>query len=235
MFRSLLAASAMTFAAAFLTPAVASETKMPRTISMTGHGEVRVAPDRAMITAGVNTTGVTAEAALKANAKAMNAVMAKLKAAGVAEKLIQTTNFSVQPHYDYGESNKPPKLSGYDVINNVSVTVEDINSLGSLLDALVAAGSNQVNGVTFSVADPQNALDEARKLAVKDATRKAGVYATAASLGLGDIMLITEGVNIPPPIAMMDGMERTAAAKETPIAEGEQALSVDVTIIWEIK
>lgn len=235
MFRSFLAASALAAAAAFVTPALADEAKMPRTIVMTGHGEVRVAPDRAMINVGVMSTGVTAEAALKANAKSMNAVMARLKEAGVAEKLIQTSSFSVQPRYDYGEGNQVPKLVGYDVINNVTVTVEDIKRLGALLDALVAAGSNQVNGIYFQVSEPQNALDEARKLAVKDATRKASIYTGATLVTLGNVLSITEGVNYPPPVPMVAGMERTAADKGTPIAAGEQVLSVDVNIAWEIK
>jgi uncharacterized protein len=233
MFRSFATAGALMLAVSIATPTFAAETKMPRTIAMTGHGEIRLAPDRAMVSAGVQSTAETAQAALAANSEAMNRIFAKLKEAGIDDKFVQTSNFTVQPRYDYG-NNSQPKLVGYDVINMVSVTVDDLARIGALLDALVAAGSNQINGISFMVAKPQKALDEARKLAVQDAKRKAGVYTAAASVALGDVISISEGVNYPPPMPMVAGMEAKQAA-DTPIATGEQTLSVDVNITWEIK
>lgn len=233
MFHNLVTASALVLAAAFVAPAFAADTKMPRTISMTGHGEVRKAPDRAVVSVGVQSTADTAQAALAANSEAMNRIFTSLRAAGIADKFIQTSNFTVQPRYDYG-NNSQPKLLGYDVINMVSVTVDDLTRMGALLDALVSAGSNQINGITFMVSKPEQAIDEARRLAVKDAVRKAGVYANAASFVLADILSVNESGNYVPPMPMTAGIEAKQAA-DTPIATGEQTLAVDVNIVWEIK
>lgn len=233
MFRTLVTASALAMAVGMTQPAVSAEAKAARTIAMSGHGEVRVAPDRAMVSVGVNTTADTAQEALKANADAMNRVFARLRGAGIDDKFIQTSNFTVQPRYDYNNSNNQPKLVGYDVINMVTVTVDDLARIGALLDALVEAGSNQINGISFLVSKPDQALDEARKIAVADAMRKAGVYASAATVILGDILSISEGVAYQPPMPMVAGMEAKAA--DTPIATGQQTLSVDVNIVWEIR
>jgi uncharacterized protein YggE len=217
-------------------PAVAQEMKMPRSITLTGHGEVRQAPDLAVVNVGVMQQGSTAEEALAENTKAMNAVMAALKSAAIEARDIQTSNFMVSPRYDYNNNTQPPKLVGYDVSNNVSVTVRKIDQLGGLLDTLVKAGSNQINGVQFDVSRPDAALDNARKSAAADATRKAKVYAEAMSVGLGPVLSISEGVNSFPPVPMrMKTMRGAEMASDVPIAAGEQVLSVDVSITWEIK
>ena len=233
MFRNFATAGALVLAAALITPAFAMDSKMPRTISLTGHGDVRLAPDRALVSVGVQSTAETAQAALAANAETMNRIFASLRAAGIADKFIQTSNFTVQPRYDYSD-NSQPKLLGYDVINMVSVTVDDLARVGALLDAVVSAGSNQINGITFLVSKPEQAIDEARRLAVKDAVRKAGVYSNAASFILGNILSVNESGNYTPPMPMAAGMEAKLAA-DTPIATGQQTLSVDVNIVWEIK
>lgn len=144
---------------------------MPRTLSLSGSGEVKSAPDMASVTSGVVTQGATAAEALSANTKAMTALFDGLKTSGIAEKDIQTSNFSVQPRYDYNNNNGgAPKLVGYDVSNNVTVTVRKIADLGGLLDTLVKAGSNQINSIGFSdVSQPEAWMDEARRRATADA------------------------------------------------------------------
>jgi hypothetical protein len=104
-----------------------------------------------------------------------------------------------------------------------------------VLDKVVSAGSNQINGIQFQVSEPQAATDEARRLAVADAARKAKVYAAASAVGLGDILSISEGVHIEPPVPRQAKMMRAEAPADVPIAQGEQAISVDVNIVWEIK
>ena len=125
--RSILSAAALTFAL-FATPAFAEEMKIPRTISLTGHGEVRMAPDMVTITVGVLSQGNTASEALTANTASMNAVFDALKSGGVETKDIQTSNFMVQPRYDYNNNTQPPKLVGYDVSNNVMITLRQIDA-----------------------------------------------------------------------------------------------------------
>ena len=209
---------------------------MPRLISLSGHGEMRMAPDMAFVTTGVLSQGVTAADALAANTTAMNALFAALTGAGIAEKDVQTSNFFVQPRYNF-QDGKAPELIGYDVSNTVTVIVRKIGDLGPLLDKVVQAGSNQINGIGFEVSKPDAALDEARKLATADATRKAKIYAEAMGVGLGRVMSISEGVNYQPPMPMARSkvMMADAAAAPVPVAAGEQTLSVDVNITWEIQ
>ena len=237
MFKTLFATSALTLAAAFSTPAQAEDAKLIRSISLSGHGEVRMAPDMAVVTVGVLSSANTAREALDANTKSMAAIFAALKAAGIESKDMQTSNFMVSPRYDYGQNNgQPPKMVGYDVSNNVTVSVRKLGGLGAVLDSVVTSGSNQINGVMFQVSKPEAATDEARKLAVAEAARKAKLYTEAAGVGLGPIITISEnGGNQPPPPVFARAEFAKSAAADVPIAQGEQVISMDVNIVWEIK
>jgi hypothetical protein len=214
--------------------AYADDARTPRTISLSGHGEVKAAPDMAAVTSGVVSQGATAAQALDANTRAMNAVLQALADAGIAAQDIQTSNFNVQPRYDYGNNAQPPTLAGYDVSNSVTVTVRDLGGLGALLDTMVKSGANQINGIAFQVSKPDAALDEARKHAVEDATRKARLYAAAMAVGLGPVMSISEGVTYEPPLPVR-AKAMAAESMPVPIAAGQQTLSVDVNVIWEIR
>ena len=218
-------------------PAFADEVKMNRLISLTGHGEVRAVPDMAVINMGVVSSAETARAALDANTKAMTELMANLKAASIDDKDISTSNFSVNPRLDYGQNGgQVPKLVGYDVTNSVTVIVHKIDGLGALLDKAVSSGSNQINGISFSVSKPDDAMDEARKLAVKDATHKAQIYAGAASINLGNIMSLSESGGMAEPQVMFSRAKAMSAdSAPVPIAQGSQVISVDVNISWELK
>lgn len=237
MLKTLFAASALTLAVAVLMPAFAEDTKPIRSITLTGHGEVRLAPDIAIVTVGVLSSAATAREALDANTRSMDAIFAALKAADIEPKDLQTSNFMVSPRYDYGQNNgQPPKLVGYDVSNNVTVTVRKLEALGAVLDKVVSSGSNQINGVAFQLAKPQAATDEARKLAVASAVAKAKIYADAAGVGLGAIVNITEGGGYLPPVPVFaKTMRAEGAAGDVPIAQGEQVIGMDVNITWEIK
>ena len=236
MLKTLFAASTLTLAAACLTPALADDGKLVRSISLSGHGEVRMAPDLAIVTVGVMSSAATAREALDANTKAMEGVMASLTAAGIEARDIQTSNFSVNPRYDYGQNNaQPPKVVGYDVSNNVSVTVRKLDSLGAVLDQVVSSGSNQINGVAFQVSKPEAATDEARKLAVADALHKAQIYTAASGVTLGQIISLTEGGGYQPPQPVFKSMRAESASADVPIAQGEQVIAVDVNFTWEIK
>lgn len=241
MFRTLFAAGALTLAATCLTPAFADDNKVVRSISVSGHGEVRMAPDLGIVTVGVMSSGATAREALDANTKAMQGVMASLTAAGIEARDIQTSNFSVNTRYDYGQnfsSNnapQPPKVVGYDVSNNVSVTVRKLDNLGAVLDQVVSSGSNQINGVAFQVSKPEAATDEARKLAVADALHKAQVYTAASGITLGQIISLSEGGGYQPPQPVFKTMRAEASSADVPIAQGEQVIAVDVNFTWEIK
>ncbi len=239
MFKSLTLATALATGLALApvasTPLQAQETKMTqRSITISASGTVTAVPDRVMITLGVMSDALTAREALDANTAAMRKVIDTLKAEGLADRDVQTSDFSIGPRYEYYQDGKPPKLAGYTVSNMVNIRVTDIAKLGSILDKVVGEGSNQINGIRFEVSDADTRLDEARKTAVANARRMAELYATAAGATLGQVMTIQEASYNPGPMPMM----RQAAAAEAapvPIEAGEQTLQVTVTITYALE
>jgi uncharacterized protein YggE len=207
-----------------------------RTMSIDGIGEVRARPDMATILVGVVQQGGTAGEALLANTQAMNQVMSTLRSLKIAETDIQTSNFQIAPRYDYGPNNQgPPKITGYEVSNQLGVVVRDLPKLGTLLDDIVRVGSNQISSVTFSFANPQQYEDEARVRAVADARHKAGVFAAASGVQLGPVQTISESGTVEPPVPVYSKQMRAEAAAPVPIAAGESVIQSRVTIVWEIK
>lgn len=210
------------------------------TIAIEGHGEVRVAPDMATINSGVTSQGETAREALDANTAAMTELISTLKAAGIEARDIQTSGFSVNPNYVYSDARDangyslPPRINGYQVSNSVTVTVRDLEDLGAILDKSVTVGANTVNGVTFSVADPSELLDQARKAAFADARHKAELYAQAAGAELGDLETISEqrNVNSPEPYPMYARAEMAAAP--VPVEAGEMSFGVTISVSWDL-
>jgi uncharacterized protein len=214
----------------------ATDGALPRVISVSGLGEVKTRPDMAIINSGVMTEGATAKDALSRNNAAMTAVINALKSAGIDEDDIQTSNFSVSPVYPPYQPNQTtaPRISGYQVSNQVTARVKDLKKLGATLDALVRAGSNQISGISFDVDEPKPLLDEARKKAVADARAKAELYAKAAGVSLGRVVQISESSGIigPQPVYAVREM---AADKSVPIQAGQQTLSSSVSITYEIQ
>jgi uncharacterized protein YggE len=207
----------------------------PRTLSMGGVGEVKATPDAAQISAGVTTSAPTAAAAATANNARMQAVFTAIRKLGIPERDIQTVNYSIAPQYTNGGANAAPRLTGYQVSNEVSVRLEDTAKLGGALDALVTAGANQMNGVSFYIKNTTPILAEARTKAVADARAKAEAYAKAAGVALGPILTISEnGFSAPRPMMRMAAMAEFAPAPP-PVAPGEQTLSANVSIVWEIR
>lgn len=206
-----------------------------RTIAMPGHGVVKAAPDQVQITAGVSTSAPTAAQALSANTARMKGVFDALRKLGVPEKNIQTVNFSVSPQYTGGNNNERPKLTGYQVNNDVSVPLEDVSKLGTALDALVTSGANQMNGINFSIRDTTPMLARARADAIADAKTRAETYAKAAGVTLGPIQSISEGATIEPPRPMYRAMAMAAADRSVPVATGEESVAADVSVVWEIR
>jgi uncharacterized protein len=211
------------------------------TITIEGRGEVMATPDMAQINSGVTTQGATAREALDANTAAMADLIAELKAAGIEPRDIQTSGFSVNPNYVYTDERDangyslPPKINGYQVSNTVTVTVRKLDTLGSILDKSVTVGANTINGVSFSVADPSELYDEARKAAFADARAKAELYATAAGSTLEDILSISEGqtFNDPQPYPMYARADMAASAP-VPVQAGELAFAINVNVQWEL-
>lgn len=219
----------------------AAASVMAGEITIEGRGEVRAAPDMAIINSGVTSQGETAREALDANTAAMNELLAALKSAGIEPRDIQTSGFSVNPNYVYSDARDeqgytlPPRINGYQVSNSVSVIVRDLTDLGTILDTSVTVGANTVNGVSFSVADPTELYDQARKAAFTDARRKAELYAGVAGAKLGELESIREsqGYSVPEPYPLYARAE-VAAAAPVPVEAGELTFSVTVNVQWEL-
>jgi uncharacterized protein len=234
MVRTILAcAISALMSAALIAPAAAQQPPSERqtSIVVAGEGSISVAPDYAEITAGVTTKAKTAKEASEANAKLMTAVTAALLDAGIAQKDIATTRYSIQPVYAT-QSNAEAKLTGFSASNQVAVTIRQIDKAGDIADRMVGAGVTNINNLVFLHTDTSKLLDQAREAAIADARRKAEIYARAAGVGLGRVAWINE-TSAYTPIAAFDGMLR-AKAVATPIARGEDTLRVEVTVGFDI-
>ncbi|MBI1327897.1 MAG: DUF541 domain-containing protein [Alphaproteobacteria bacterium] len=219
-------------------PVSAQEALDTRTkLHISAQSEVTGKPDLALISAGIVTQNIAADAALAENSTKMNAVFEAIKKAGIEEKDIQTSGININPQYVYGE-NVPPKISGYQVSNSVSIKIRDLKKIGKTLDALVAQGANQINGPSFSIENPDPLLDNARSDAVAKARKKAELYAKAAGMKVKKILSISEaGGYMEPPRPMMEmamaKMDMRAAS--TPVAIGELNMTASVQMVFELE
>ncbi|MEO1659956.1 MAG: SIMPL domain-containing protein [Pseudomonadota bacterium] len=206
------------------------------TISLSAEGSVKREPDIAFLNAGVQTQGETAQAAMSANATAMNGVFEALEAANIEASDLQTSNFSLQPQYDYSNrpAGQPPRLTGYQASNQLTVRVRDLDSLGETMDALVGAGGNTFSGLRFALEDDRAAKNAARDIAMKEAIARAELYAAASGYELARVVTISESSGYSPqPMAMM--AQSRSAESSTPIASGEVGYSVSVNVTFELR
>ncbi len=220
-----------------LSATAVSAADAPPTLSVSGIGEVAAVPDRALVTTGVVTEAETAREALDLNSAALEQVMEELREAGIVDRDIATSGFSVEPRYHYPRGadgdDGPPRIVGYRVSNQLNVRVRDIDRLGNVLDRAVTVGANRIEGVAFHVSDADRHLDAARAEAVRDARRKAEIYAEAGEFELGRILTVSEQDDRAP-VRPMALARMAMDAESVPVAAGEQTLAVRVDITWEI-
>jgi uncharacterized protein YggE len=205
-----------------------------RTVTVTGTGKVTLTPDIAYITIGVHSQDASASVAMTANNTSAQAVIAAIKAAGVADKDIQTTNFSIYPQQQYDTSGKITGII-YMVDNSVYVTVRDLTKLGGLLDASVVAGANAINSISFDVADKTAALSQARLAAVADAKKQADELTGATGVSLGTVQTISYYDSTPPITVQYARAAATAESSSVPVQAGSMQITTTVTIVYEIK
>lgn len=206
------------------------------TISISAEASVTRDPDIAFISAGVQTEAKTAKEAMDDNASRMNGVFDALEEAGVAKRDMQTSNFSLQPRYDYSSrGERPPQLVGYTASNQLTVKVRDLDNLGQTMDALVSAGGNTFSGLRFALEDDAEARDEARTTAMTNAVSRAELYAEAAGYRVARIVSISEGGSYTPQPMQMAEMRAVAAdSAPTPIASGEVGYNASVNVTFEL-
>jgi uncharacterized protein YggE len=236
---ALLVAIALAAAPAVAQPALQGAAAHGPRVTVTGEGHVSAVPDLASLDVAVVTTAADPAAALSENAARMRTTEAAFKAAGIAERDIATSGFSVTPQYasDDGRApaHRPPRITGYTVRNEVTIKVRDLGKLGSVMSAAVGQGANSVGSLAFSLADPQHVVDQARQKAVEDARHRATLYAEALGLKLGPLVALTDrGGGVPRPVPMF-AARAMAAPPTVPISPGEREVSASVTAVWRLQ
>ncbi len=204
-------------------------------ISVSGTGQASGAPDLALLDLGVSTEGKTVKEARDAAATAMNAVNSAVKGDGVAEKDVQTQQFSIEPEYQYPDGKQ--ELIGFRVTNIVEVKVRNLDSTGQIIDDAAKAGGDvvQVQGLTFTIENPETLRAQARQEAVADARARAEGLAELAGVKLGKPISVSETTGTPP-TAFRNAMPGAAGAEmATPIQPGELEVSVTVDILYALE
>ena len=215
---------------AALTPPLHAETTAR--ITVTGEGQIEAQPDMATLTLGVTTEGATPAEAMTANSSQLAAVLERLKAAGTADRDLQTTGLSLNPNWQNNATGDAPRIVGYVATNMLTVRVRALETLGGVLDAAIGQGANTFNGISFGLADPAPAMNEARRRAVADAMARAELLATAAGVPLGPVVSISEGGSggWPAPAYRMEAVSDSPV----PVADGQVSTQASVTMVFSI-
>jgi uncharacterized protein YggE len=243
--RSLIALAAAVILVAVSTPPAMAQNAssfvepppFPSELSLTVTSTVKKAPDIATVSAGVLTQARTAKAAMDDNARRMAAAFVALKAAGIADRDLQTSGINLSPQYTY-IANQRPILKGYEATNRVSVRMRKLETIGPVLDALVAQGVNEINGPTFGLDKPEAELDVARSDAMITAMRRAELYARASGQRVKRVLRISEGgSDQPPPVppSLVEVRMSADSVPDTPVAPGEVSLSIQLNVTFELE
>ncbi|MGE8226564.1 MAG: SIMPL domain-containing protein [Stenotrophomonas sp.] len=230
---SLALGASMTAHAQTVPTVVASDATL---LNVSAQAEAHRVPDVATLSAGVVTQAADGNTAMRDNAVQMDKVMAAIKAAGIAERDIQTSGINLSPQYRYAE-NEAPKITGYQANNTVSLKVRDITKLGKVLDSLAAQGANQINGPSFEIDQPEPVYDEARLAALKKAQARAETYAKSLGLRVRRIVSISEGNQggfRPMPMMAMAAGRSAKAEMDTAVSPGETTVSVNLDVVFEL-
>lgn len=206
---------------------------MKRNITVPGMGRVSVEPDVASIRLGVNIQRESAGQAREDAANTMNAILEAIQGQGVARRDIRTSMVTLQPVMDYSDGG--PRITGYQLVNAVDVTVRDLDKTGALIDAALGAGASSLDSLEFRLEDQSEAEQQARTLAIADARARAMTIARASSAKLGKVVSVTENergsIGGPLPIARHMAMEAKA---DTPVEAGTQEIAVSVTVTFAL-
>jgi uncharacterized protein len=201
-------------------------------LSVTGVGRTYLNPDIAYISIGVQTQSEDVASALDQNSAQAQAVADALTAQGVAAEDIQTTAFNITPQQQYSPEGQVIGTI-YIVQNSVNVTVRDLQNMGKLLEAVVTAGANSINSISYDVSDKSAAVSEARRLAVEDAKAQAQELADLAGVGLGKVTGVSVYVNTPMPVT--DGKYYgIGGASQVPVSAGQLVIEATSSMSYEI-
>lgn len=216
-----------------MTTGFAGVDKNTPAVSVTGHAKIAVTPNVAYFNAGIITTGADVETARAENDRIMRRIIDAIAAQGIDRKKIATTQFSVQPLYrNDGREGGVQSISGYRLQNSLTVTVDDLQSLGTVIDAAFQAGANQFYGLRFGVKDESNLKEELLRRAVRDGRAKAQILADALGVTLGQPLAVSEaGGSV---FTVTDSFPAMRAAAAVPVEAGAQTISLDVNLVFAI-
>lgn len=231
-----------------------------RGVIVSGYGEAKGAPDIARTTVGVEVRAETVEGGSTQASARMNAVIASLRSAGVAEADLRTQNFSISYEQEPVPPTPPPqeaettrgptkhKVAGsaevgapaaspairgyYRISNMMEVTVRDLSKLGQLLKLVTEAGANNVWGTSFEIEHPEVLVAQAREKAVEHAKKNAGELARLTGIKLGPIVSVSEDGGSQP-MPMMKAM-RAEASQDVPIERGEISATQNVRLVYAL-
>ena len=225
-------------ATAIASPGMAAEVQIQAqgpVVELSVAETVKARPDIVNVGAGVTTLAPTAVAAMQQNAKAMDAVIAKIKALGVAADDIQTAGINLYAQYDYDQASRKQVFRGYQASNTVNVTLRQVDKAGQVLDALVAAGATDINGPNFAIDDDSVPKAQARKAAMEKARAQALDYAKMAGYANIRLLEVSEAVIVSRPMPMMmKAQAADAVATSTPVEPGLVGTGVTVTVKYEM-
>ena len=208
----------------------------PRTLNVSGNGTVYLTPDIAYIYIGVHTEDPAVAIAVNTNNGKTQALVDALKNAGIAASDIQTSNFSVYTTSQYDKVTGQSTGTAYAVDNTVYITIRDLSKLGALLNTVVDAGANNINSITFDVADKTSAMSQARQKAMANASSLASELAQTAGVKLGEIQTVTYSDNSPIPYDYgKGGGGGYAPNASVPIQPGQTQISVTVSVTYTLK
>lgn len=214
-----------------LASAVSGE-PVQRQITVTGTGQITAVPDMATITLGVTNEADEAGDAMAATSEAVATILDRLEAMGIAARDMQTQQFSIHPVWSNrgSSSDGRSKITGFQASNMVLVRVRDLDRLGDILDAVIADGANNFNGLQFSVQNPDPLIDKARQAAVANAIARAELLTSAAGVSLGAVLSIAEHGGGSQPMAMASMRDSSA-----PVAAGEVSINASVSMVFAIE
>jgi len=211
----------------------------PTTIVVDGRGTVSVEPDTASVVIGVDVLEDDLAETQTAATEQATAIIEAVRAAGVADEDVQTANYSVNILRDFDDQGNPGPITGYQVSNQINVTIRDLDALGTILDDAVAAGANNIYGVSLYVEDTVAAASQARTQAMADAQRKAEELASAAGLTITRVAAINESFAPPPQPLPLGGVADVALARQeaapVPIETGTTEIVVQVQVTYEAR
>ena len=206
-----------------------------RTVSVTASGRVSAMPDLAAISTGVQTDANTAREAMSRNTVAMTKLIDGLKATGIDAKDIQTTAVTINPRYTNPRDGTQPVINGYSAGNQVRIVVRDMKRVGEILDAALTLGATQMGGISFDVSQAETLKDEARKVAIANARRRAELFAAATGASVGQVISISEDAQFNGPQPVLMGTRAKAVAGPVPVEAGSMELDATVHVTWSLK